>query len=169
MKMIKIAFIALIFGVLSLNAKAEYPADDILFFTDKLSAKLGINVDSCSNLFLMASISNWIGTPYRYGQNTEKGTDCSGFVGNIYKSVFCLNTNRSSSGIYDQTQVKLKKEELVEGDLVFFKIRGNRVSHVGIYLKDGYFAHASTHRGVIISNLEEAYYKKYWYAGGRIV
>ncbi len=167
MKRIKILLISLTALGFIIHSRASNPNDEIIFMTKKLSEKLGINVDTCNNIYLMATISNWIGTPYRYGRNTEKGTDCSGFVGNVFKEVYCINTHRSSAGIYNQIPIKVKKEDLEEGDLVFFKIRGNRISHVGIYLRDGYFVHASTQRGVIVSHLEEPYYKKYWYGGGR--
>ncbi|MFH2096248.1 MAG: NlpC/P60 family protein, partial [Bacteroidota bacterium] len=59
------------------------------------------------------------------------------------------------------------KMTLKMGDLVFFCIKGGKVSHVGIYLKDGFFVHASTRAGVIVSNLGESYYKKYFCRAGR--
>lgn len=63
---------------------------------------------------------------------------------------------------------KVPKEELKDGDIVFFKINGNKISHVGIYIGDNKFIHASTKRGVVINDLNEVYYKKYFYTGGRI-
>ncbi|MCB0380115.1 MAG: C40 family peptidase, partial [Flavobacteriales bacterium] len=59
------------------------------------------------------------------------------------------------------------REDLIEGDLVFFNIYKNQISHVGLYLQDGNFIHASTRSGVIISNLNEDYYNKYYFSGGR--
>ncbi len=63
----------------------------------------------------------------------------------------------------------LPKDELKEGDLVFFKIKSKSITHIGIYLGDNRFAHASTSRGVVISNLNEPYYSRYFYKGGRIL
>ena len=60
------------------------------------------------------------------------------------------------------------KRDLKEGDLVFFKIGSTRVSHVGVYLSNGYFAHATLRRGVMISSLEESYYSKYFSSAGRV-
>ncbi|MDO7743749.1 MAG: NlpC/P60 family protein, partial [Pedobacter sp.] len=63
----------------------------------------------------------------------------------------------------------LPKDELKEGDLVFFKIKSTRITHIGIYLGDDRFAHASSSRGVVISNLNEPYYSRFFYKGGRIL
>ena len=63
----------------------------------------------------------------------------------------------------------LPKDELKEGDLVFFKIKSRSITHIGIYLGDNRFAHASSSRGVVISNLNEPYYSRYFYKGGRIL
>ena len=64
--------------------------------------------------------------------------------------------------------VPLNKEDLKEGDLVFFKIKSKSISHVGVYLGDNRFAHSST-GGVKISNINEPYYSRYFYKGGRIL
>jgi lipoprotein Spr len=62
----------------------------------------------------------------------------------------------------------VSREELKEGDLVFFKINSRSITHVGIYLGNNRFAHASSSRGVVLSNLDEPYYKRYFYKGGRL-
>jgi lipoprotein Spr len=62
----------------------------------------------------------------------------------------------------------IKKSALKEGDLVFFKIKQKRISHVGVYVGNNKFAHASVQNGVIISDLDEPYYKMYFYKGGRV-
>jgi lipoprotein Spr len=62
----------------------------------------------------------------------------------------------------------VSREDLKEGDLVFFKINSRTISHVGIYLGNNRFAHASSSRGVVLSNLDEPYYKRYFYKGGRL-
>ena len=63
----------------------------------------------------------------------------------------------------------VSREDLKEGDLVFFKINSRTISHVGIYLGNNRFAHASSSRGVVLSNLDEPYYKRYFYKGGRLI
>jgi cell wall-associated NlpC family hydrolase len=62
---------------------------------------------------------------------------------------------------------KVKREDLLEGDLVFFNTRGG-VSHVGIYLGNGYFAHSSVHSGVTVSSLNDKYYSSKFIIGGRL-
>lgn len=128
---------------------------------------LCIQPDSCSYLPLYEEIKKWNKTRYKYAGNTENGIDCSGLVKKLCAATYNLKLEGGSRDIY-QVVDSIGKSELMEGDLVFFKIRGNRISHVGLYLKDGYFVHASTKLGVIISHLDEPYYKKYYYASGRI-
>ena len=72
--------------------------------------------------------------------------------------------------LQDNHKLYIPASELREGDLVFFTSRASRkkVAHVGIYLKDGKFIHASTSQGVIVSNLREKYYTQHWLCGGRI-
>lgn len=128
----------------------------------------GIHFDTMQNLDLFDEVLSWIGTPYRYSGDSQEGIDCSGFVCTLYKSIFNRVLASSSKDIYNENIIAVKKEELSEGDLVFFKIRKKRVSHVGIYLGNNLFAHSSTQQGVIISSLTEKYYSRYFYKGGRL-
>lgn len=122
--------------------------------------------DSAITPYLYYQVYDWIGTRYKYSGSSKKGIDCSGFVSEMYKNTYCIALNGSSGSIY--TQVKpVEKEELKEGDILFFKIRKKQISHVGVYLGNNKFAHASVHSGVIVSDLNEEYYKKYFYKGGR--
>jgi len=63
----------------------------------------------------------------------------------------------------------ISKDELKEGDLIFFKIKSHYISHMGVYIGDNKFAHASSSRGVMISNLDESYWKRYYYKSGRLL
>lgn len=129
--------------------------------------KVGLDLDSCAYLPLYISFYDWLGVPYRYAGLTKQGIDCSGLIKSVFREVYHLELKGSASHIYEGC-VPIRKENLQEGDLVFFKINKSRVSHVGIYLQDGYFVHASVSKGVMINNLEEKYYKKYFFNGGRI-
>jgi lipoprotein Spr len=123
--------------------------------------------DSACSPYLYYQVYDWLGTRYKYSGSSKKGIDCSGFVNEVYKNAYCIELNRSSGSMF--TQVKpVEKDELQEGDILFFKIRKNQISHVGVYLGNNKFAHASVHSGVIVSDLDEAYYKKYFYKGGRV-
>ncbi len=129
--------------------------------------KNGIPIDSCSYDLLYKEAYQWIDTPYKYAGNSTSGIDCSGLTKKLYEKIYNLKLEGGSRTIYDQIVPVKNKSELIEGDLVFFKIRNNQISHVGVYLKDGKFIHATTQSGVIISHLSEPYYEKYYYSGGR--
>jgi len=116
---------------------------------------------------LYAFIDEWLGVKYKYGGTTKKGVDCSGFTNLLYNNVFKKELPRSSSDIAAIAK-SISKKELSEGDFVFFSIRSNKVDHVGIYLANNRFVHASTSKGVIISSLEHPYYAKYFKKGGRL-
>ena len=130
--------------------------------------KLGIEVTSSDNKKLYAAIEDWYGTPYKYGGCSKSGVDCSCFVGNVFKTVYGVALKRSAHDIYENNCTPVSKDKLKEGDFVFFTNNNKRVSHVGIYLKDGMFAHSSTSRGVMISKLDNSYWKQHFYKGGRL-
>jgi cell wall-associated NlpC family hydrolase len=134
-----------------------------------LSSKLDMRVTPKDNLALYDMIARWIGTPYRAGQSSRKGTDCSGLVSVVYKTVYGKELARSSAAMLRlNCRPVANPANLREGNLVFFHTSKNSKlpSHVGIYLKDRKFAHASTSRGVVISSLNEPYYLKRWISGG---
>ncbi|MNL77694.1 Peptidoglycan endopeptidase LytF precursor [compost metagenome] len=68
---------------------------------------------------------------------------------------------------YMMTKRIYEKEDLKEGDLVFFSIHTKRISHVGVYLGNGMFVHASSSRGVMISDLDQAYWTRFYAGAGR--
>ena len=135
----------------------------------KASIRLGIDIDMEDNHALYVESSQWLGVPYRIGGTTQQGVDCSGLTSAIYNKVFRKQLKRNSDDQRKKDYKKVKKGKLREGDLVFFHNgrKKKRASHVGIYLKDRKFIHASTRQGVIISTLDEAYWKKHWLSGGR--
>ena len=135
-----------------------------------LSAELGFPISNTDkNIPLYAEISVWLGVPYKYAGTNRRGIDCSGFVHRIYKDLYKKNVSRSTSGLEKDTK-KVSKGKLEPGDLVFFATSSNKkkISHVGIFLKDGYFVHASTSKGVIINHLDQDYYRRTWKKGGRL-
>jgi cell wall-associated NlpC family hydrolase len=128
-------------------------------------------IDTISNTYaaLLTEINSWMGTPYGYARNEKgKGTDCSGMVMEVFREVYGIKLNRSSDGQVANT-TKIKKEELQIGDLVFFVTRGSKISHVGIYIGNNKFAHSTTRQGVIISDLDEKYYKDRYVQSGRVI
>ncbi|RZL17187.1 MAG: glycoside hydrolase [Pedobacter sp.] len=136
--------------------------------TQYFSQVMGVAMDATSNVKLYKFIYEWIGTPYRYAGNTQKGIDCSAFTKAIYEKVFNTTIARSSRDIFSMVN-PLAKADLKEGDLVFFKIKSSKINHIGLYLGDNRFAHASSSRGVVIDNLNDPYYSRYFFKGGKIM
>jgi len=132
----------------------------------KYAQLLNVEVESLTNLTLFKEINKWMGTRYRYGGATEKGIDCSAYTGTLVHNVFGLVLPRTARDQYANC-IKLDKGEMQQGDLIFFNTRGG-ISHVGLYLGNGYFTHASTSIGVTISNLSETYWSKKFVSGGRL-
>lgn len=147
-------------------APEGYPSST--FHREYLEQCMGFPLAHDSRLELYDTIVNWLGTPYRYAGNCEKGIDCSGLVYMLCSRVYGLNPGaRTSHGLYDLVE-KIDTDQLKEGDLLFFRIYKNRISHVGMYLSQGKFVHASSSRGVIVSDLNEAYYRKHFAGSGRL-
>ncbi|WP_438434015.1 C40 family peptidase [Gorillibacterium sp. sgz500922] len=121
--------------------------------------------DSASKL--EAKVNKLIGIDYDYGGTTTKGFDCSGFTQYVFKA-FDISLDRSSRDQAGQGKA-VDKDDLRAGDLVFFNTSGNGISHVGIYLGDGVFVHASTNNGVIKNKLNESYYAKRYVTARRIL
>ena len=150
------------------NSTQEVADDqDKSLVKDYLSQIMGVALSTTSNVKLFQFVYDWIGTPYRFGGSSKKGIDCSAFTKELYSKVFNLNIERNSRDIFSMVS-PVKKDELKEGDLVFFKIHSRSISHVGIYLGNNKFAHASN-KGVAISNLDDDYYSRYFYRGGRLL
>ncbi len=131
------------------------------------AAKLNVTESDIKNEKLYKFIDEWYAAPYKYGGKDKRGIDCSGFTGVLCATVYNKKVSSSSKSIYEETK-RIPVSDLKEGDLVFFIINGKNVSHVGVYLLHNKFVHASTHKGVIISDLGEPYYKKYYCGSGRI-
>jgi cell wall-associated NlpC family hydrolase len=111
----------------------------------------------------MGQHHEWHGTPYRYGGLSKHGVDCSGFVYLTFRNMFSISLPRSTEQ-QSNTGVHISQTQLHAGDLVFFRT-GFSKTHVGIYLDKRRFLHASTSKGVMISNMDNAYWRdKFWKA-----
>ncbi|MCL7986356.1 NlpC/P60 family protein [Sphingobacterium sp. lm-10] len=133
---------------------------------DNYAQLLGVNsrdISKSSDLYLF--IDDWMGTPHRNGGLDRNGMDCSAFVGLLYREVFSQNLPRTSRDMADNVKRKYENQ-LREGDLVFFSFGGRNIDHVGIYLHNGKFVHVSTKKGVIISDLKDTWYYRYFKRAG---
>lgn len=136
----------------------------------KYAILLDMPVETINDNKLLELIESWYGTKYKYGGSTRDGVDCSGFAKAFMSSYYDITLTRSSADQYKQCDTKVKKKKLKQGDLVFFKTNGSRggITHVGIYLCNNKFVHAATSSGVMISDLDEDYYKARFVSGGRM-
>ena len=150
-----------------LEEEAEDESIDIA-----LTALSESKADTQQQKILLDTAFSYLGTPYRHGGITRKGMDCSGFVSTAFKSIE-IPLSRSSQEMATQGK-KIKLSNVQVGDLLFFKtLRKNRISHVGLVVDvDGgevKFIHASSKRGVVISSLSDAYYKKAFRIAKRVM
>ena len=123
-----------------------------------------------SDTTMITYIDNVVGTKYKYGGTSTAGFDCSGFVGHVFKKMG-YDLDRRSADIATQGS-KVAKTDLMPGDLVFFDTNGSNngnVTHVGIYVGNGQFAHASTSKGVRYDDLDSSYYKTRYVTARRIL
>ncbi len=145
------------------------PIENCTALQFKYALMLDMDVENVTNTVLFEEIDKWLDTRYRFGGTTEKGIDCSAYTGTLLTDVYGLNVSRTSRNQYAESE-KIQKDKLQQGDLVFFNTRrrGRGVSHVGLYLGNGYFTHAGSSTGVTISNLDDTYWSSKYLGGGRI-
>jgi cell wall-associated NlpC family hydrolase len=144
--------------------------DDYNQLKFKYSILTNTPVEDLSNLRLLVFMDQWYGVPYHYGGTSRAGIDCSAFSSLLLSSVYSEHLlPRMSADQYKATR-RIPKKDLQEGDLVFFHTygKGHRVTHVGVYLYNNHFVHASV-AGVQISNMEEGYYLTHYIGAGRVI
>jgi len=139
---------------------ANLPSDYATTLSQKLKHQSKISPTRSVKQKLLSQYASWKGTPYQYGGLSKRGVDCSGFVQVTFKNQFTKHLPRTT-----EQQAKLgtsvSKSRLKAGDLVFFKTGYNKL-HVGMALGNSEFMHASTSKGVIISNLDNSYWSKHY-------
>ena len=134
-------------------------------------ARLDIKLGRKDNKKLYHELKRWLGTPYAYAEHTcGEGTDCSGMVMEVYQAVYGIKMHRNSAKMLEVNCRIIDLDDLKEGDLVFFITSSDgHVSHVGIYLKDNKFVHASSSRGVTVDDLRQNYYATHFHTAARVI
>ena len=163
--------LSLLFLCLIIFAEKVFSQSDSLIHKSMLDADLqnyfqtkGVIIDTSVTPLLYEVSRKWMGTHYHYSGKSSKGIDCSGLTKIIYKEAFHDTLIGGSGDIVKHIQ-PISKNDLKTGDMVFFKIKKNRVSHIGVYLGNNKFVHAAVKGGVQINDLDEPYYKKRFYTG----
>lgn len=119
---------------------------------------------------IMTNILDWVGTRYHFGGMSRSGIDCSAFTQRIFANTASVLIPRTAASQSEVGESIANIEDLQFGDLVFFNTRrAVYVSHVGIYLGNNLFAHASSRYGVTVSSLNSAYYQKTFIGGKRLL
>jgi len=103
----------------------------------------------------------YLGTPYRYGGMTKRGFDCSGLLVKVFSEALSIKIPRTVRSQYTASYA-VRPGKVQVGDIVFFKIKGERLNHAGMLIGKGKFIHATRSRGVVISSLDDKYYRRYF-------
>ena len=144
--------------------KAEKPSKSL---RKEYAVKLGVSESDIQNEKLYQFINEWNGVPYKYAGKDKSGIDCSGLTSTLYLNVYKKTISSSTKALVGEVK-KIKESDLKEGDLVFFITNERSISHVGVYLQNNKFVHASTKKGVMISDMNEPYFKKTYASAGRV-
>ena len=126
-----------------------------------------INIIAAENPDLYFEVFSWLNTPYHWGGKSQNGIDCSAFTAVVCNKIYHTLLGGAVGDIFKHC-TEIQPTDLVEGDLVFFNIKGKYLAHIGIYLQNDQFAHAAVHGGVIVSSLKDAYYKRWFYKAARL-
>ena len=116
---------------------------------------------------IIATAKKYMGVPYVWGGTTPAGFDCSGFVQYVYRQ-HGITLPRTSAQQYTAGK-SVKKSELKPGDLVFFATDYTKVNHLGIYIGNGQFIHASSSKGVTVSSMSNSYWMPRYYGARRVL
>ncbi len=163
MKLRKTAFLSgqrtILLGICVLLLWSACSSRRVVKSPPSTAAKAAETLAAVKNKELYRFIISWTGVPYRLGGLDKRGIDCSGFALLLHKEIYGKTLPRRSK---DQANAIKSKNihNLVEGDLIFFSFGGNEVDHVGVYLNNRFFVHASTNRGVIVDDLDLPVYQK---------
>ena len=134
----------------------------------KYAILLDASVERLTNIILLQNMDHWWGTHYCLGGSTETCIDCSAFTQIMMRTVYKTDVPRTARAQYDNS-TRVEMQELQEGDLLFFQTVGRDISHVGIYLTNNKFVHAATSEGVMVSDLNDPFWRTRYKGAGRVI
>ena len=155
----KALFNKLIFGLVLLITFASCASRRPPVKTTAPAAKMADAMANLKSKELYKFITDWTGVKYKLGGLDKSGIDCSGFALLLERDIYGQKLPRRSKDQAETIKEK-KQDQLKEGDLIFFSFSGREVDHVGIYLNNNYFVHASTTRGVVVDDLTLPAYQR---------
>ncbi len=135
---------------------------------NKYAEMINLQPAEINNYSLYNFIDDWYGAHYKYGGADRSGIDCSAFSQRLYEDIYGLELERTARQQRRSCERIKQMTDAKEGDLVFFHVRSFRISHVGVYLANGYFVHASRSQGVVISSLNSRYWRRRLATCGRM-
>ncbi len=135
----------------------------------KYASMLDVDASKLPSLALLREVDIWWGTKYCMGGMSQSCIDCSALTQTILEDVYGVDIPRTAQAQYDNCKIVMGEDTLQEGDLVFFHTTSRGISHVGLYLSNNKFVHASTSQGVMISDLNDAYWKDRYRGAGRFI
>jgi lipoprotein Spr len=144
--------------------------DAALSLPNKYANLLGVAPTELTNALLLSQMEKWYGTQYCFGGSTDSCIDCSSFTQVLLRDVYNVKIPRNAQKQFDAA-TKIETENLKEGDLVFFNTVSASmvITHVGVFVCNNKFVHASISKGVTISDLSEKYYAKAFRGAGRFI
>lgn len=134
----------------------------------KYAIMLDASIEKLTDTLLLQNIDRWYGTQYCMGGATDNCIDCSAFTQIMMRDVYKTDIPRTARAQYDNSD-RIAMENLQEGDLVFFQTSGRDITHVGIYLTNNKFVHAATSNGVMVSDLNDIYWRPRFKGAGRVL
>lgn len=148
------------------KGKVDADIEKVDWLQLKYAIALDATVESLTNISLLKIIDEWWGTNYCIGGSTRNCIDCSGFSNMLMQNVYNVSLPRTAQEQYNLSN-HIDLEEMREGDLVFFYTGGREISHVGVYLLNNKFVHASSSGGVMVNDLNDNYWKSRFKGAGR--
>lgn len=152
-------------SISGIEKKSLINQSSLEMLTNIVSEYKNTNIDRDA---VMTKIIELINTPYRWGGTTTNGIDCSAFVQTVFRNALGIELPRTSI-MQSTVGEEVNRDNLQFGDLIFFNTLGRRISHVGIYLGESYFAHSSSSGGVKVSSLNEDYYNRKFVTARRVI